>query len=108
MFLLQTMKFLGCFLLLLATLAIVEIDADQHQLTKELFKQQDKALLDRVKKVIYALLYARLTYESEFPTAATSANISQQCKADSQLYYNSYTSLQNWALRSKLLFFYFK
>lgn len=63
--------------------------------------KEDKALVDGVLKVALALLYARLTYVAEFPTAATSYNISDQCKTDSQIYYESYIGLQNWALRSK-------
>ena len=74
--------------------------ASHRLLASEFNNQQDKALFDRIKKVAYALLYARLTLEAEFPTATTSANISTQCKADSQLYYQSYITLQNWALRS--------
>ena len=62
--------------------------------------KEDKALVDRVLKVALAVLYARLTYVAEFPTAATSYNISDQCKTDSRTYYDSYTGLQNWALRS--------
>jgi len=62
--------------------------------------KEDKALVDRVLKVALAVLYARLTYIAEFPTAATSYNISDQCKTDSRTYYDSYTGLQNWALRS--------
>jgi hypothetical protein len=62
--------------------------------------KEDKALADGALKVALALLYARLTYVAEFPTAATSYNISDQCKADSQIYYDSYLGLQTWALRS--------
>ena len=64
-------------------------------------KENKAQLIDTIKQIVAALLYSRLTLEAEFPTAATSFNISQQCQSDSQLYYDSYTSLQNWALRSK-------
>ena len=63
-------------------------------------QQKGSTLTDTVIKIVAALFFTRLTYEAEFPTAATSFNISTQCKIDSQLYYDSYTSLQNWALRS--------
>ena len=54
-----------------------------------------------------ALSYARLTYITQFPTAATSFNISDQCKEDSQNYFRSYKAQKNWALRSNQLNFIF-
>ena len=54
-----------------------------------------------------ALSYARLTYITQFPTAATSFNISDQCKEDSQTYFRSYKAQKNWALRSNQLNFIF-
>lgn len=47
-----------------------------------------------------ALSYARLAYIAQFPTAATSFNISNQCKEDSQIYFHSYKAQKNWALKS--------
>jgi len=48
--------------------------------TENVYNNEDKALADGALKVALALLYARLTFVAEFPTAATSYNISDQCK----------------------------
>lgn len=56
--------------------------------------------VERIKKAALALLYARLTYVAEFPTAATTVNINSRCKADSQNYFASYMAREDWALRS--------
>ena len=68
--------------------------------------KENKALIDSIKHIVLSLLFTRLTYVAEFPTAATSYNISDQCKTDSQTYYDSYTGLQNWALRSNTIISY--
>ena len=54
-----------------------------------------------IRKAALALLYARLTYVADFPTAATSARIGSACKADSQNYFASYMAREDWALKSK-------
>ena len=58
---------------------------------------------DRDKVLLFesVLSYARLAFISQFPTAATSFNISDQCKYDSQKYFQSYNARKDWALRSK-------
>jgi hypothetical protein len=64
--------------------------------------REDKAMSeDIVMKVVLALLFSRSTFISQFPTAATSANISEQCKIDSQTYYNAFIDQEKLALRSK-------
>lgn len=66
--------------------------------------KEDKAMSeDIVMKVVLALLFSRSTYVSQFPTASTLANISEQCKIDSQIYYNAFIDQEKWALRSKFL-----
>ena len=67
--------------------------------------REDKVLSgDIVTKVVLALLFSRSTFVSQFPTAATSANISEQCKIDSHNYYNAFIDQEKWALRSKFHF----
>lgn len=61
----------------------------------EIYNEEDKVLLFKS-----ALSFVQLAYISQFPTAATSFNISDQCKKDSQTYFHSYKEQKNWALKS--------
>ncbi len=59
-----------------------------------------------VQDALKAYYLAQVQKTSDFPTAFTTANISEQCKNDSLKYYSAHQlrNLQLWALQSKLIF----
>ncbi len=64
---------------------------------------KEKSLL---RDVLVSYYLAQLEQVSDFPTAFTTANISEQCKQDSLNYYNAYQSFQLWALQSNIKLIY--
>ena len=60
---------------------------------------KEKSLL---RDVLVSYYLAQLEQVSDFPTAFTTANISEQCKQDSLNYFNAYQSFQLWALQSNI------
>ena len=64
-------------------------------------KEKKITFANSIKKIVAALLSVKLQYDSQFPTAATSFNISEQCKIDSLNYLNSFKQRTDWALNSK-------
>ena len=53
-----------------------------------------------ITDVLIAYFLSQLKKASDFPTAFTTANISEQCKQDSLNYYNAHRAFQIWALQS--------
>lgn len=53
-----------------------------------------------ITDILIAYFLSQLKKASDFPTAFTTANISEQCKQDSLNYYNAHQALQIWALQS--------
>ena len=79
--------------------------SDYFPLQVDFVNENGNNSAERIKKASLALLYGRLTYVAEFPTAATTFSINSRCKADSQNYFASYLAREDWALRSNLHLF---
>jgi len=58
-----------------------------------------------IRDALKGYYLAQVQKTSDFPTAFTTANISEQCKKDSLKYYSAHQlgNLQLWALQSKLI-----
>ena len=77
---------------------VLDDNSHRRQRKDSMSPLKEKSL---IRDVLVSYYLAQLERMSDFPTAFTTANISERCKQDSLNYFNAYKSFQLWALQSK-------